>query len=112
MIRWSCVWCGHVNEDQVRPGTVRIKCGQCERHFFYGMAFHIPMNSATKLPRDYVIPSWADDEYPFDTIPQKLQDAMQAIFIDPNRKVPQRGRVHLILLHDSDSIYVPPSEED
>ena len=59
------------------------------------------MNAATKLPRDYVIPSWADDEFVFDTIPQKLVEAMQAVFIDPNRKVPQRGRVHIIVLHDN-----------
>ena len=100
-IRWSCVFCGHINQDTIRPGTVRLHCSSCERHWFYGLAFHIPKNAATKVPQDYVIPSWADDEYIFDTIPARLQEAMQAVFLDPNRKVAQRGRVHVIVLHDS-----------
>ena len=59
------------------------------------------MNAATKVPQDYVIPSWADDEYIFDSIPTRLQESMQAVFLDPNRKVAQRGRVHVLVLHDN-----------
>ena len=53
------------------------------------------MNAATKLPKDHIIPSWADEEYPFDTISDRLQESMREIFMDPARKVAQRGRVHV-----------------
>jgi hypothetical protein len=59
------------------------------------------MNAATKMPKDHVIPAWADNEYVWDTIPTRLQEAMHSVFVDPNRKVPQRGRVHIIQLHDN-----------
>jgi hypothetical protein len=101
VLRWSCVFCGHINQHSVKPGTIRIQCKSCERHWFYGLAFHIPMNSSTKLPKDNTIPVWADDEYVFDTIPDRLRESMEAVFHDPNRKIPQRGRVHVIILHDS-----------
>lgn len=67
------------------------------------------MNASTKLPQDYTIPVWADDEYVFDTIPDRLRESMGAVFLDPNRRVPQRGRVHLIVLHDS--IYYSDGED-
>lgn len=99
--RWSCVFCAHINVDQIRPGSFALKCGRCDRRIFYGDAFHIPKNSATQTVRDVIIPQWADDEYPFDTIPQKLFDPMPPAWFDPERKVSQRGRVHVVVLHDN-----------
>jgi hypothetical protein len=62
---------------------------------------HVPANAATQIPRDNIIPEWADSEYPFDTIPRKLLEAIPHAFFDLNRKVKQRGRVHVVVLHDN-----------
>jgi len=71
---------------------------------------HVPANAATQIPKDSIIPEWADSEYPFDTIPQKLFESLPHAFFDSNRKVKQRGRVHVIVLHDS--IYVANGGDD
>lgn len=101
VISWSCVFCGHINKNSIKPGSARVTCRDCGRTLFLGVAFHIPMNAATQIPKDYVIPSWADDEYPFDTISEKVQEAMQAAWFIPEKKIRQRGRVHIVLLYDN-----------
>lgn len=75
---------------------------------------HIPLNAATQMPRDHIIPSWAgEDEYPFDTIPHKVIDLMKPAFMDVNKKVKQRGRVHVIMLHEGIYLASPePAADD
>jgi hypothetical protein len=104
------MFCAHVNIDQIRAGSFALKCGRCERRIFFGDAFHIPKNSATQMVRDVIIPEWADDEYPFDTIPQRVFDPMPPAFFDPSRLVGQRGRVHVVVLHDN--IYTTTTETE
>lgn len=99
--RWSCVYCGQLNIDNVRPGSYELRCSKCERRIFFGDAFHIPLNNNIGLPKDVIIPSWADEEYPFDTIPEKLLDPFPPAFFDPERRVGKRGRVHVINIVDS-----------
>lgn len=101
-LTWSCPWCGKINKDRVQPGTTRIRCGQCERQIFYGLAMHLPAGSTTKTPKDCIVPRWAgDDTYPFDTIQSSVIESIPPAFFDPTRKVAERGRVHVLLLHDS-----------
>ena len=109
VLRWVCIYCGHIQTDSIRPATYVLKCSHCEHCIWHGDAFHVPANSATKLPRDIAIPSWADDEYPFDTIPKSAYDAMPPALLTPN-KIKQRGRIHVILLHNG--IYSAEHETD
>lgn len=83
---------------------MRIHCKGCERIYFFGMALHIPAGPNSAIPKDAVIPKWADDEYPFESIPTRVQESIPAAFFDPQRKIRQRGRVHVLLIEQN--IYV------
>ena len=104
VMRWVCLYCGGINKDDVRPGTVYVTCSRCQHHIWPGIVFHVPISANTKIPRDKAIPSWADDEYPFDTISDRVWEAIPPAFFDPNRPIKQRGRVHITMIHDA--IYV------
>jgi hypothetical protein len=65
---------------------------------WWSPAAHIPAGAMTKQPYDATIPIWADDEYSFDPI---KFDPMPRAFFDANRKVKQRGRIGILVIHDN-----------
>ena len=97
------MYCAHINIDAIRPGKYLLKCGKCDRKVFFGDVFHVQAAPSSQIPKDAVIPTWADEEYPFDTIPDKLWASFPPAFFDPAHKVKQRGRVHVIMI--SEGIY-------
>lgn len=107
VLRWTCVYCAHVNVHSLRPTAFKTKCRGCEKHTWWGLVAHIPAGTTTKIARDSTIPVWADEEYSFDPLPKAM--------FDPDKRIQQRGRLHAVVIHGN--IYesmepVPESPEE
>lgn len=105
--RWACVYCAYVNTHSLTPTAFKMKCGRCGHIVWYGSVYHIPAGTHTRRVKDDTIPTWAGEEYSYDPI---NFDPMPVQILAPE-PIKQRGRLHMVLIHDN-FYWIPKSLEE